>query len=893
MVSVEDGRGEGGTRPSGTMTFLLSDVEGSTRLWAVDAAAMSASLQVHDEIVRGAIESAGGYVFSTAGDSFAAAFARASDAVSAATGLQERLGTAQWRGPRLRVRIGLHLGEAEERGGDYFGPAVNTAARVQAAGHGGQTLLTELVRAAARVDEVLDLGVHHLRDVGEPLRLLQLGKDDFPPLRVIDPASTNLPVAPTSLVGRAEDLRRVREVLATQRLVTLTAGGGTGKTRLALAVGEQELLHRPDGVWFVDLTAVTDGAQVPAAVAAGLGLQLLSGDAIGQILEFLADKDLLLILDNCEHLIDECAAFAERFVARPGGAVMLATSRERLDVDGEHTLVVPPLGIDEDDEAALELFVQRALAVQPSFSLHEGNRGVLRELCRRLDGVPLAIELAAARSTVLSPQELLAGIEDRFQLLHGGRRRQRQRTLEATLDWSYNLLDAEEQRTLRALGTFVGTFDLVAVAALLDVPPADAVDLIDSLIAKSLVIREEAGGRSRFRLFETTAAYAQQQLVVAGEAATVRDCHLAHYLALAQRHPAAMWGDLHARQTLGQDKANVVSGFEWAAAQGRWSDAARLLLGAFTVFYDAPSEGVDLAERCQANLPPDGRDDVVVRLFSNLWRLHTALWDGEATREDVRALRTSPAPLHQVHGWAHVGNGVGLFEPGKGLELLQRGIEIQRTLAPGLDATQAAALCEIVAGFSTLYLGDAERALLHARAAIDLEAEVGLFSEFSAHGFMVATVSLLLLGDPAAAFDVVEQYRRSPRLWGSGDDLEALVHLELGDLVAARASAVAYVRQAATGRVLYQATDSLLVLAALFEAENQPDAARELLLGMGIMQQGALIAYGRHLARRLGIGAEYEANEVALRSDPTGKLIKQRAAEDLEALRRELARRGW
>jgi class 3 adenylate cyclase len=290
-----------GAVPSGVVTFLFTDVEGSTRLWAEDRDTMSASLEAHDHILRAAFGSRGGYVFTTAGDSFAVAFSRTSDAVAAALQAQEALAETEWPGPVLKVRMGLHLGEAQERAGDYFGPVVNTTARLESAGHGGQVLLTDTVRQAAEVT-VKDLGVHQLRDVAEPVQVWQLGDGEFPSLRVVDAGSTNLPVAATGLVGRFEDLREVRGALSSTRVVTLTAGGGTGKTRLAIAVGDAELPHRADGVWFVDLTPVSDGARVAAAVAAGLGLSLRVGDPTEQVLDYVAGKDLLLIIDNCEHL---------------------------------------------------------------------------------------------------------------------------------------------------------------------------------------------------------------------------------------------------------------------------------------------------------------------------------------------------------------------------------------------------------------------------------------------------------------------------------------------------------------------------------------------------------------------------------------------------------------
>ena len=418
------------------MTFLFTDVEGSTRLWATDKDAMSASLLVHDGILRSAIEGNGG-------------------SVRAATESQRAFKDAVWPGPMLRVRMGLHLGEAEERGGDYFGPVVNTAARVEAAGHGGQTLITDAVRTAVGVTDVTDLGMCTLRDVTDALRLFQLGTDTFPALRVIDPSVSNLPVRPTRLIGRETEMARIRSLLAESRLVTLTAVGGSGKTRLAIAVGEAELPHHRSGVWFVDLTAVSNGVDVPSAIANGLGLNLSAGDQTAQILTFLADKQALVILDNCEHLIDETAAFVDAFLATNNPTKILATSREAFDIDGERVIVLGSLATDTADSPAVQLFVDRATAGHPEFALTDTNTPTVSAICARLDGMPLAIELAAARITVMNPDELLDGLDDRFQLLSGGRRRSRQRTLEATLDWSYDLLDPEEQRVFRALGVFV------------------------------------------------------------------------------------------------------------------------------------------------------------------------------------------------------------------------------------------------------------------------------------------------------------------------------------------------------------------------------------------------------------------------------------------------------
>ena len=429
--------------------------------------------------------------------------------------------------------MGLHLGEADERDGDYFGSPVNTAARVEAAAHGGQIVLTEAVRAVAGV-EATELGVYALRDVAEPVRLVQIGDGEFPPLRVVDPNSSNLPVRPTRLVGRDDEVHRARELLLDHRLLTVSAVGGSGKTRLALAVGEEELQHRSGGVWFADLRTIVEPDDVPSTVAEAVGLAVSAGDATDQVIRFLAPKDALVILDNCEHVIDGVAAFAERFLRAAGSTSLLATSREALDLEGEVVVGLSSLDSGDADSPGVQLFLDRALAVYPEFDTSAPNLDIVSQICTRLDGMPLAIELAAARVTVLTAGELLAGLSDRFQLLSGGRRRQRQRTLEATLDWSYDLLEPEEQRTFRALGVFVDGFDLDAVAAVVGVQRGEASDVVEALVAKSLVIRADQDSRARFGLLETLKAYAEDRLLAADEGGTVRTRHLEHFAARAQ-----------------------------------------------------------------------------------------------------------------------------------------------------------------------------------------------------------------------------------------------------------------------------------------------------------------------------------------------------------------------
>lgn len=568
-----------GTAPSGTITFLFTDVEGSTRLWAADPDAMSSSLRRHDTLMRSVVDAHGGYVFGTAGDSFSVAFDRVSAAVDAAQAAQTALATTDWGGgPALRVRMGIHVGEAEERDADYFGPTVNTAARVEAAGHGGQVLISDAALSSAGVAGI-DLGEHLLRDVAEPMRLFQLGGGEFPPLRTTSVGLVSIPSPRTSLIGREDAVVAIRKLVAEHRLVTLTGVGGCGKTRLAIEVADREAPSRPEGVWFVDLTAVADDTAVPGAVAAALAL--VTDDASpheAQIATYLAPRDSLLVIDNCEHVLDEVADLLDVLLERAPRLRVLATSREALELEGEHTWRVPSLELGADS-AAVRLFVDRARATADTFDPDPATTDVIAEICERLDGIPLAIELAAARVRNMSVADLRDNLDDRFRLLSGGRRRsrQRQQTLEATVQWSYDLLSPEEQAILRHLAVFQGGFDPADVPAVADVDRATALDLVDALAAKSLVDVRRAGDDTvRFRLLETIRLFALQRLVEAGDAEATRDRHLDHFLA----DPAVYdWGQ-YCRNAgfwrVEREFENLRGAAGWALERDRAGAAARI-----------------------------------------------------------------------------------------------------------------------------------------------------------------------------------------------------------------------------------------------------------------------------------------------------------------------------
>ncbi len=578
-----------------TVTFFFSDVEGSTRLTkALGDARWADLLEEHRRLVRGLLSVHGGREVDSQGDTFFVTFPRATDAALAAAEAQQALEGHPWpEEARVRIRIGLHTGEAVARNGRYVGQEVHRASRICDAGHGGQIVLSqataELVRQSLPEGASLtDLGAHRLKDLGARERLFQLAAEglpsEFPRLRSLS-ASHNLPAERTSFIGREDEIRTVTDLLGQHRLVTLTGSGGAGKTRLAVRVGREEVEHFADGVFFIDLAAVTNGADVPAAVAAALGLVLIGGDGAGQIASYLSDKAVLVILDNCEHLVDSCADFVAEILDGYSDSKLLATSREALDIDGEHVVVLPSLDADSPDAPSVRLFLDRATAVAPGLTVTSEDLGTtIVEICTRLDGMPLAIELAAARSTVLSPAELLDELDDRFRVLAGGRRRQRRRTLEATLDWSWDLLEPEEQQVFRALGVFVDGFDLVSVAAVASVSRVEALDLIEALVTKSLVVRADIDEEVRFRLLESMKAYAEHRLEAAGELAPVRRRHLEHFHRIASVHGIAPLPERGVGIRLRYDVSNVTAAFELAVGSEDWEAATELISGAMLAY---------------------------------------------------------------------------------------------------------------------------------------------------------------------------------------------------------------------------------------------------------------------------------------------------------------------
>ena len=573
---------------------MFTDIEGSTSLWEKYPVGMRSALNRHDEIVRGVIDARGGHVFATGGDGFAAAFGRADEAAKAALEAQDGLATQEWpEGITVRVRMALHTGAAEERGGNYFGPAVNRAARLVALGHGGQVLCSSVTAELLDGFDVVDLGEHRLRDLSGRQRVFQVGSGRFPPLRSIDAFPGNLPLQVSSFIGRDAELSRTAKALDEARAVTLTGVGGVGKTRLALQAAALALPRFRDGAWLVELAMVRDPAGVVNAVATTLDVIPRGGNRVEDALvEFLRRKQLLLVVDNAEHVLEEVAGLVGLLERSCPELVVLVTSREGLAIEGERVLPVPslsapPPGAPVEAAAAADavrLFVERARAVDPDFELGKPNVSAVVEICRRLDGIPLAIELAAARVSAMTLHELAAGLDRRFATLAGGRRRavQRHQTLRAAIDWSYELLTEAERRLLARLAVFAGGCTRSAaeqVCSGLSLSPGEVFAALASLVAKSLVDADREETETRYRLLETIREYGEERLAEAGETEAVRAAHAEYFCELTMRLHDRLYGpeQVKVARRLAADYDNLFTAMQYALDIGNADLALRLV----------------------------------------------------------------------------------------------------------------------------------------------------------------------------------------------------------------------------------------------------------------------------------------------------------------------------
>ena len=563
--------------PSGVVTFLFTDVEGSTRRWEADADGMRKALAAHDEVLRSAIEGHGGWLFKHTGDGVCAAFASPRSAVDAAVAAQRAL--------ELPVRMGLATGEAELRDGDYFGAVLNRAARVMAAGHGGQVLLADSTAGLLSGVDLVDLGPRRLRDLPTPIGMYQIRaaglRVEFPALRALDASPGNLRAATTSFIGRESEVAELQAAVKAHRLVTLTGVGGVGKTRLAVEVAARLADEYPDGVWFFELAAVTDPAAIPDAVAAVLGITQQPGKSVSEsVAAALEGRVRLLVFDNCEHVVDSVADLVEAILAASATVTILATSREGVGVGDEQLWRVPSLDVDCGTESvAVNLFLDRAQSVVSDFSLAQpGEADAVVEICRRLDGIPLAIELAASRMASMTASEVRDRLDQRLRLLVGSRRGlSRHQTLRHAVAWSYDHLDDAEKALLERCSVFAGGFDLQSACAVMGSDDDFAtLDLLDALVRKSLLVADRSSGRTRFSMLETIRQFAEEQLAARGEASEIRAAH-SRYFAGREADILALWDSPRQRAAYDWftiELANLRTAFRWAADQGDLDTAA-------------------------------------------------------------------------------------------------------------------------------------------------------------------------------------------------------------------------------------------------------------------------------------------------------------------------------
>ena len=604
--------------PAGTVTMMFTDIEGSTdAVRALGADRWEAVLERHTRIIRDALAAGGGVEVRTEGDSFFAVFTSPSAALAAAAEMQRRFNAADWGATAVRVRMGIHTGEARPAsvasGVDYVGFEVSRAARIAAAAHGAQVLVSDTTEALARDNlapglSLRDLGEHRFKDLVRPQRIHQLLieglPDRFPPLRSLDATPNNLPKQATSFVGRRRELATAGELLETTRLLTLTGPGGSGKTRLALHLAADVLDRYPDGVWLVELAAIADPADVGSTVAGAVHVGGRPGrptvDTLGSALRH---RQLMLVLDNCEHVIGGCAEVADALLRLCPRVTILATSREGLNVPGESLMPVPPLGVPEGDHLppleelrefeAIRLFVDRCTAYERTFALTTQNAADIVRICRRLDGIPLALELAAARVRVLSVAQVAAKLDDRFRLLTGGGRTvvARQQTLRALIDWSYGLLDDPERILLRRLSVFVGGWTLEAAEAVCageGVRREETFDHLAHLVDKSLVAMHEHAGAARYSMLETIREYAREKLVDSGEAAELRRRHFDYFFNFLED----LWNrgvSGAAPVAAGAEYENFRTAFEWIQAEP--NSAEQQLLMAASMGWSAAARG--------------------------------------------------------------------------------------------------------------------------------------------------------------------------------------------------------------------------------------------------------------------------------------------------------------
>ncbi len=750
--------------PTGTVTFLFTDIDGSTRLVQDLGDAVSKRIFAdHRRLLVEAVQSAGGTVYQDQGESFVFVFSRAKDAVRAAVAAQRALGAHSWPDDRQpRVRMGLHTGEPVGESGEYVGLDVHRSARICGVGHGGQILLSLTTRELIADDvpdgiTFRDLGDHQLKDLARPQRLFQIVAADlpadFPPLNSLDLLPNNLPRQLTSFIGREEQIAEVKRLLSTSPLLTLTGVGGVGKTRLSVQAAAGVVDQFQHGVWLVELAPLSDPSLVPQSVSTVLGVREQPGRSILDVItDFLQPKELLLVLDNVEHLIAACAQLADALLRACPNLRIMVTSRESLGIAGETVWPVPALSFPDTQllqpveqflkSEAIRLFVERATTIVPTFKLTDRNGLAVARICQRLDGLPLAIELAAARVKVLSVEEIAERLNDRFRLLTGGGRTTlpRHQTLQAAIDWSYDLLSEKERTLLGRLSVFAGGWTLEAGETVCtggDVELREVLDLLTHLVDKSLVIAEERNGEARYRYLETIRQYAGEKLLDAGEQREVQRKHRDWYLTLAgeasktlRAADAARWLD-----RLEADHDNLRAALEWSLTREGDAEIALRLAAALAEFWIDRyhySEGRLFLAAALAGGQAKAPRPMVAKALADAGLLASRQHDASSAKSHYDRARSLYQELGDEEGIARCLYGLGRESLRQGdtavaRSFLERCVEIWRRL--GQQPAIARALKEL--GYVELRQGDAELARALFEESLTIARELGMKDEIA------------------------------------------------------------------------------------------------------------------------------------------------------------------
>lgn len=864
------------------LSFVFTDVVGSTKLWAADPEGTARSFVVHDAVVRGAIADHGGQMFGWAGDSFRACFSDRRAAVDACLAIQDRLGAHDWHdGPPLRVRIGVTRGTALHRDAEFFGPTLNTAARLGEIGWPGQTVLSSAAVAGIEGVAVAALGRHRVRDVAEELELFQLGEESFEPLRTIDATLSTLPPTTGKLVGRASTVSEVRAALGSRLPVTVVGTGGAGKTRLAVEVAHLELSDHPDGCYFIDLTSVADPSGVAPTIARSSRIRLAGGDPLAEIVDYFADRRALLVFDNCEHLVSTIQRYVQYLNMGAPGLGLLATSREPLGVPGERVVTVGPLPTVADGGPAVEFFVQRIHETAPEFDPSPAELSQIAQICDHLDGIPLALELAASRSGILGLDHLLSGMHDRFRLL-SSKSGDGSRTLREAIDWSFGLLSEAEQDFFSRCGVFNGSFDLRAASAVApDIDPLDTADLLHSLTRKSLIVPEGVLA-GRFRLLETIRAYALLRLDDAGIEADVRELHFSHYCDLASVEQLESANDLDRAALLADDWSNIRGALTWGTENREWVRSAHLAAGCIGLWEDHVDvvEGKQWVDRIVPQLDPD--DACASVLEFALAAFEAQLDNFERVHELLSGLVVSSYPEVRARSLALVGYIEAREHPDKSLVLFGQAESLvqEHNLGPDPRVTLL-----WTRGSHALYASDYEEAFRCFRQGFDEALEMSTRTVNTIYAGLSLAVVQILLDRPSAALATLDSYNWSDSRWDSSPIIRGVALIDLGRVNEAADLIFPFAEQSLRGRLPRMSNDALIGLAALALHRSEDEHAWTLFRQAMTPRTPFTIGLVEGLATRIGRGDE-------LRTMHRTRTVALAELDAIDDLRAELGRLG-